>query len=286
MHSILPRFVSQLLTGAGHTALYGPALDTITVQGTAIGATLAAGTVASGDSLQVKSLNGSSKAYLLQVWQDNQVAGIGRLRTPKWHDNIDGFRYRVQIGVIEPQVPRGSPLPLYTQDQLIAELAGSAVAGDIESMILQVYYEDIGGANARLMTWDALKNRIKNMLTVRLAMTIGSTVGYNGAKAINADTDLLKAYTDYALLGITTDIDTAAITMRGPDTANLRVAVPGEASLTHLTNSWFKNLSMDTGFPLIPIINSANKGGTQFEVVGDENAGTANITIHLAELGT
>lgn len=286
MRSILPRFVSELVTGAIHAAFYGPALDTITVQGTAIGATLAAGTVAAGDSLQVKSLNGASKAWLLQIWQDNQVAGIGRVRTPKFHDNIDGIRYRVQIGVLEPQLPRACPQQLFSQDQLIAELAGSAVGGDIESMILQVYYEDISGANANLRTWDQIKGRIKNMLTVRLAMTIGSTVGYNGARAINADTDLLKAYTEYALLGITTDIDTAAITMRGPDTANLRVAVPGEAALTHLTNSWFKNLSVDTGFPLIPVINSANKGGTQFETVGDENGGTANITIHLAELGS
>jgi hypothetical protein len=35
---------------------------------------------------------------------------------------------------------------------------------------------------------------------------------------------------------------------------------------------------------VIPVINSANKGGTQVEVVGDENGGTANVTLWLAEL--
>jgi hypothetical protein len=50
-------------------------------------------------------------------------------------------------------------------------------------------------------------------------------------------------------------------------------------------NYWFKRLAIAYGLPLIPIINSANKGGTQVEVVGDENGGTANVTLWLAELG-
>lgn len=264
---------------------YGPALDTVTATGTAIGATLAAATVATGDSFTIKNQTGNSPAWLLQVWADNQVAGQVRIRSPKFHDNVDAIRSRVLVGVLEPLLPWGSPQPLYAQDTLAVELAGSGVAGDIESVIMQVYYPDLPGQNARLATWDQVKGRIRNVLGQRIAITLGSTAGYNGARAINADTDLLQANTDYAVLGMTTDSECAAICLRGPDTGNLRCAVPGEPGLIHHANYWFKRLSIAYNLPLIPIINSANKGGTLVDAVNDENGGTANVTIWLAQLG-
>jgi hypothetical protein len=285
MRNHLPRFIADVLLSAGAGQHYGPALDTVVYTGTAIGATLAAGTIATGDSFQIRNMAPTVQALLLQMWSDNQVAGITRVRSPKFHDNVDGIRYRSQIGVLDPQIPWGVPQPLYAQDVLTGELSGSAVAGDIESVVMQIYYPDLPGTNARLATWDFVKGKYRNLVGQRIAMTIGSTAGYNGARAINADTDLLKANTDYAFLGATTDVETAAITLKGADTGNLRVAVPGENGLIHHANYWFKRLAIAYGLPLIPIINSANKGGTQVEVVGDENGGTANVTLWLAELG-
>ncbi len=286
MRSILPRFITALASGVLGDRFNGPALDTIVYTGTAINTTLTAGTIATGDSFQIRNTNGGAPAWLVQIWSDHQVAGIVRVRSPKFHDNVDAIRFRAQIGVLDPQLPWGAMQILYPQDTLTGELSGSAVAGDIESVVLQVYYPDLMGSAARLYTWDQVKGKMKNVIGQRIAMTIGSTAGYNGARAINADTDLLKANTDYAYLGATTDVETAAITLKGPDTGNYRVAVPGENGLIHHTNYWFKRLSIATGFPLIPIINSANKGGTQVEVVGDENGGTANVTLWLAELGS
>jgi hypothetical protein len=284
MLSFMNRFVGAIASGLSQGLCYGPALDTIVVTGTAIGATLAAGVVAGGDSLQVKNQNGNVPAWLLQTWSDHQVAGIVRIRSPKFHDNVDGLRFRAQIGVLDPQLPFGAVQPLYPQDVLTVELSGSAVAGDIESVVLAIYYPDLPGQSGNFRTWDQIKGQMKGLVGQRIAMTVGSTVGYNGARAINADTDLLRANTNFALLGATTDIETAAITVKGPDTGNLRVAIPGENSLIHHINYWFKRLSVATGFPLIPVINSANKGATQVEVVGDENGGTANVTLWLAEL--
>jgi hypothetical protein len=278
-------FTSRLIDNPRGADCYGPALDTVGYSGTAIGATLAAGTIFNGDSFQIRNMAPTVQALLLQAWSDHQVAGIVRVRSPKFHDNVDGIRWRAQIGVLDPQIPWGVPQPLYPQDVLTGELSGSAVAGDIESVLLQIYYPDLPGTNARLQSWDFVKGKMRNLVGQRIAMTIGSTAGYNGARAINADTDLLKANTDYALLGATTDVETAAITVKGADTGNLRVAIPGENGLVHHTNYWFKRLAIATGLPLIPIINSANKGGTQVEVVGDENGGTANVTLWLAELG-
>ena len=136
-----------------------------------------------------------------------------------------------------------------------------------------------------MFTWDQVRPRIRNIIGVRLAITLGSTAGYNGARAINADVDLLKANQDYAVLGMMTDTETAAICLRGPDTANLRCSVPGEPDLTEDTSWWFRWLSMHYGLPTIPVINSANKGGTLIDCVNDENGGTANVQIMMAELG-
>ncbi len=284
MRSHFNRFIRDIAAGLEGLA-YGPALDTIAATGTAIGATLAAATIATGDSFQVKNQTANVPAWLLQLWTDHQVAGEVRVRSPKFHDNVDAIRSRTQIGILEPLLPFGAPQPLYPQDVLTVELSGSAVAGDIESAVLQVYYPDLPGQNARLMTWDQVRAKIKNLVGQRIAITLGSTAGYNGARAINADTDLLQANTDYAVLGMTTNTECAAICLRGPDTGNLRVAVPGEPALVHHANYWFKRLSMAYGLPLIPIINSANKGGTLIDCVNDENAGTANVVIWLAQLG-
>lgn len=262
-----------------------PALDTVTATGTAIGAALAAATVAPGDSLTVKNANLTSNVWLLQLWTDHQVAGMVRLRSPKLHDNVDAIRSRAQIGVLKPLLPLGAPQKLWPQDTEILELAGSAVAGDVESAVQLIYYDDLPGQSARLYTWDQIKPKIKHLVGLRLAITLGSTAGYNGARAINADVDLLQANTDYAVLGMTTDNECAAVCLRGPDTGNLRVSVPGEPDLTEDTMYWFRKLSIEYGLPLIPVINSANKGATLIDCVNDENGGTANITLWLAMLG-
>ena len=278
--SLIPRVLEQSIDGLLHAAL-----DTITSTGTAIGASLAATTIASGDSFQIKNAAPNSDIFLLNFWADVQAAGQVRIRTPKGHDNVDMIRARTQIGVLKTVMPVGAPQKMYAQDTEIVELAGSAVAGDIESVVQQVFYASLPGQDARLFTWDQVRPRIRNIIGVRLAITLGSTAGYNGARAINADVDLLKANQDYAVLGMMTDVEAAAICLRGPDTANLRCSVPGEPDLTEDTSWWFRWLSMHYGLPTIPVINSANKGGTLIDCVNDENGGTANVQIMMAELG-
>ncbi|OLB84957.1 MAG: hypothetical protein AUI15_33850 [Actinobacteria bacterium 13_2_20CM_2_66_6] len=282
---MLPRFLASILSGGDGCFHMPPALDTVTSTGTAINTTLAATTIASGDSFTIKNAPLTSKALLLNFWTDNQVAGSVRIRSPKFHDNVDAIRARTQIGVLKPLLPMGAPQRLYPQDTEIVELAGSAVAGDIESVVQLIYYEDLPGQAGRFQTWDQIAGKLKHIVGCRLAITLGSTAGYNGARAINADVDLLQANQDYAVLGMTTETETAAICLRGPDTGNLRVSVPGEPDLTEDTMWWFRLLSWHYGLPLIPVINSANKGATLIDCVNDENAGTANIVVWLGMLG-
>lgn len=278
------RFLTQTLDGLLHMP---PALDTVTSTGTAIGATLAATTINTGDSFTVKNASLNSDVFLLNFWVDNQAAGQVRIHSPKLHDNTDAIRSRVRINCLEPLMPWGVPQRLIPQDTEIVDLAGSAVGGDIESVVQLIYYADLPGQAARFITPDQLKQRGVNHFGNRLAITVGSTAAYSGGRAINADQDLLKANTDYAVLGMTSDLRLAAICLRGPDTGNLRVSVPGWADVQRAMwrgAQWFRNLAEAYGLPLIPVINSANKGATQIDVMGDENGGTSNVTLWLVEL--
>lgn len=285
---MMRRFVLAILNGADGCFHMPPALDTVTSTGTAIGAALAATTIVSGDSFTVKNASLTSDVWLLNFWVDAQVAGMVRIRSPKLHDNTDAIRSRTRLNCLEPLLPFGVPQRLVAQDTEIVELAGSAVGGDIESVVQLIYYADLPGQAGRFVTPDQIKQRMKHFFGNRLAITVGSTAAYTGARAINADVDILKANTDYAVLGMTTDLRVSAICLRGPDTGNLRVSVPGGADVQDAMaryGRWFRDLSMAYGLPLIPVINSANKGGTQIDVIGDENGGTSNVTIWLAELG-
>lgn len=265
-----------------------PALDTITATGTAINTTLAALTANAGDSLTIKNAALSSQVWLLNFWVDAQLAGQVRIRSPKLHDNTDAIRSRTRINCLEPLLPLGQPQALVPQDTEIVELAGSSTAGDIESVTQLIYYADLPGQAGRFITPDQLKARAKNFFGNRLAITVGSTATYTGARAINADQDLLQANTDYAVLGLTTDLRVGSLCLRGPDTGNLRVSCPGGADVQGAMEryaQWFRMLSFWYNLPLIPVINSANKGATQIDVMGDENAGTSNVTLWLVQLG-
>jgi hypothetical protein len=283
LHPVL----AQITRGGDGCCHMPPALDTVTGAATAIGATLAALTANSGDSFQVKNAPLTTQPLLLNAWADVQAAGVARIRSPKLHDNVDAIRSRTRVNCLDPLLPFGMPEMLWPQDTLIVELAGSAVGGQIESIQMLIYYPDLPGQQARLIDMPTLRQRAVHYFGQRLAITVGSTAAYTGSRAINADADLMIANTDYAVLGITTDLRVAGISLRGPDTGNLRVTVPGGADVLNAFRMgawWFKQLAIEHGLPLIPVINSANKGATQIDVMGDNNGGTANVTIWLMQL--
>src|SRR3954471_24690797 len=156
---MLRRFFQAILDGADGCIHMPPALDTVTSGGTAIGATLAATTILAGDSFTVKNASLSSDVWLLNFWVDAQVAGMVRIHSPKLHDNTDGIRSRTRLNNLEPLLPWGHVERLTPQDTELVELAGSAVAGDIESVVQLIYYADLPGQAARFMTPDQLRQR-------------------------------------------------------------------------------------------------------------------------------
>ena len=110
-------------------------------------------TMASGNSLTVRNATPNSQIALVNMWAHVQAAGIFRVRSPKLHDNVQGIRYRMVSADPVPLMPLGASQQLWAQDTLIAEIAGSAVGGQIEQGQLLIWYADSPGSNARLTNW-------------------------------------------------------------------------------------------------------------------------------------
>lgn len=262
----------------------GLGLEMISGRATAPGTTLTALTMASGDSLSIRNTPIGADIRLINAWAFNNAAGVLRIRSPRVHDNVQGIRMRVAATDPSNLLPKGAWQQLIPQDTLIGEISGSAVAGQIEQAQLLLWYRDLPGIAARLASWPDVMAAAVNELTNEVALTAGAAGGYSGAVALNATFDLLKANTDYAVLGATVDAACAAVTMKGPDTGNLHVGVPGVLTGRWLGVDWFKSLSERLGLPTIPIINSANKAGTTIEVVQNQGGAAVNVNWYLLEL--
>lgn len=267
----------------------GKGLEVVTGFSTAPGvAAFAAETAATGNSFQVRSADVKSKVYLLDAWSFNQVAGQLRIRSPRLHDAVNGIRYRIPAALTLPRF--GSAVAgafaqfLVPQDTLIVENQGSAVGGQIESSTLLIYYDNLPGVAARLITNPQLQQYGVNRTTIQASITAVITGQYGGGVLVNAATQNLKANTDYALLGGETDTRGTVIRATGVDFGSLGVGFPAEPSIADVTESFFQNLSINLSLPLIPVFNSANFGGITVDLQTNQAGGTFIVDLNLVEL--
>lgn len=265
------------------------ALEVVTGFTTAPGATQTALTF-SGGTATVRNFS-AGNAWLLTAWSNqNTSAGTLRIRSPRLHDFVSGIRLQTIQANNHPLLPLGFPQRLIAQDQLTVENTGSAVAGDIINNAMLIYYESLDSANGRFIDLTELENRMVNAMTLSHVL-VGAVSGAWGAgQAINAGTvgDTLKANTDYALLGCMGTESAAgnacAVGITGVDTGNLRIGMPLLPNENSISASWFLDLTKRFARPMIPVINSANKGGTLLDVLNNENANSATVATIWAEL--
>lgn len=260
----------------------GAALQVLTGRVTNPGVTLTALTADTGDSFTVRSYPFGSKAQIVQAWALGATAGVIRVRSPRLHDAANGIRLRTTAATPAPLLPDGLEQQLQPQDVLTFEQSGGGAEVDMASLL--VYYEDLPGIAAQLASWDQLKGQIVNLVGVEVNLTTGATAGqYGGSQALNANFDILKRNIKYAILGYDCDVTTGTVGITGPDIGNLRVAGPGLAR-SEVTMGWFKDLAIETGQPMIPVINSANVANTIVDVADTATAAARNITFVMAEL--
>jgi hypothetical protein len=280
--AIRPLFPAGAAARAGETG--GIAWELITGFVTAPSSTQTALTMSTGDSLAIRSGPLDKMVRLVQLWTDQQTAGVVRARSPKLHDNVQGIRYKATASDTVPLLPWGAAQRLYPTDVLAVDLSGSATAGDIESAALLVQYDDLPGVSGRFITADEVNKRALNLLTVENTLSLGTAGGWSGSEAINAEYDLFKANTDYALIGYMVDTECLAVAWRGADTGNLRVGGPGNDTLRHVTAEWFMRLSKGYGLPAVPVFNSLNKAGISIDGTQDENGADPLVQSLFVEL--
>ena len=267
--------ISGFVTNAG-------AVDTIVI-------------MAPGDSPTVRNFS-SGYAYLLNVFTRRLTAGFTRIRSPRLHDNVNGIRLDQDAtagsaSTNYPLLPMGFVQPLIAQDTLTLSMTGQSGAGLIDSTALTLYYPNLDSANGRFIDSTQLAARLKNYVGNPVSVTAGTAGGWSGAAAINSLVDILKANTDYAIIGGTirataASKDVCAISIKGVDTGNLRIAFPGNnlGVAADLTTNYFQSMSDRCGKPMIPVVNSANKAGIYVECVNDNLANTIVVTLIMAEL--
>lgn len=261
------------------------AIEIIGGQVTAPGATLTALTMFSGNSLTVRNSRQDAAVRLLNMWADNQAAGTLRLRSPDLHDNVQGIRLPIVASEPRPLLPGVGKQHLTAQDQLIVELSGSATAGDIEQAFLLVQYDDLPGIEGRFLTFEEFEQLSCELVTVENTLSLGTAGGWSGEEALDAEFDLLRANTDYAILGYVVSAECGAVRWRGTDFGNLGVGGPGLADQADLTREWFVYLAQASGLPTIPVINSANMSAILVDGATDENGTDVTVATILCMLG-
>ena len=243
----------------------------------------AAAAALTGDSLTIKNNRGVSGPQIIDLWAMQQTSGFQQITFPTGHDTTRGYRYGTEAGDTYSRLPLGVAMPVTAQELLTITIAGSATAGDVELGAALVHYPDLPGVDARTLTWTQLQSRVEKLTTVYSSLA-GTAAGYTGEELINADSDLLLANRDYALLGINTTVDCLGIYLRGPDTGNAKIMAPGADQDADEVSDYFCRLARAHDMSLIPVINSGNRNSTYVGFVQDENNVTVLATLFLALL--
>jgi hypothetical protein len=240
-----------------------------------------AATALTGDSLVIKNSRGP--AHIIAWWAQQQVDGFQQLVTPTAHDTTRGFRQVVEANNIDSILPPGMAIEVQPQELMSITIAGSNTAGDVELGMMLIHYGNLPGVESRAIKWSEMNRRAETLTTVQMTLA-GAAAGYTGAELITAESDLLRANRDYAIVGATTSTACGAITIIGPDTGYVRTAVPGQASDADIGVDWFGRLSRQFDLATIPVINSGNKASTTIGIVQNENNVSPVISITLALL--
>lgn len=246
---------------------------------------------ADGESLAIRWLGDGTRVTLLEAWGANNAHKCDfSIRSPLLHDNQRGLAFAHMFNPTHSGAD-GNPqlyLPPYWRqpysptDTLVVEASGTAADDVTFSQLLK--YDSPGVQGARLMLASEVESRLKNLVGIRVSpAAAAATSTYGAAEAISTDDDRLKANTDYAVLGLTTDLPFTTLGLFGPDTGNFTIPMPGSWN-EQLSAGFFYDMARRWNEPLIPIINSNNKGVT-FTKLADVGGGTAPlIRLNLAEL--
>jgi hypothetical protein len=259
-----------------------PAIDTVGFRLAANNAFPTAVTVNGGDSLSIRNHAFEAGAWLEGVWGRHTGTNRLRVRSPRLHDFVQGYRFPLTAADVYNLLGEHAAQRVYPQDPLTVE-SGTG-AGETSVGALQIYYADLPGAQARLANWDEIAGRIEHLLAQEVGVTGSGTAGEWGPGAsIVASFDTLKVNRDYAVLGAEVSVSVATVAIRGTDTGNLRVGLPAKVGSLE-AREYFVRQSIGRRTPHIPVFNSANRGSTLVDVQDNSVSPGVNVSFILALL--
>lgn len=245
-------------------------------------AALTAVTVAAGDSLTVRSFAPPSLALLDDVTlRGGAAAAEVRITSPYLHDTTRGITLTSAQSPAVGLIPRNVAQFLASQDTL--DVSATSGAADSTVIALHAYYTDLGASNARLHSWGDVGGLIKQVKPLECDAEASATIGAWNDVALTTTENLLKANTDYAVLGYVLDTECAVVGIRGQDTGSLRITGPGSTD-TNITSDYFVRRANETGRPYIPVINAANAGNTSVSLADNAASTAVKVQLILAEL--
>ena len=244
-------------------------------------ATFGALAAVAGDTLVVRSLSPQQEAVLVDFGCKHATAGMIRVRSPFLHDDVNGIRSRTLAADPSGVMGIENNQTLRAQDTLIVESTGGAAAEQVSYWQL-AYYGQIAGGPSKYITADELDARGLYTVTNEIAVT-GLAGALWGSTLLSAGTGILKADTEYAVVGYELDVACTAFGILGPDTGNFRAGGPG-VTTRQFTRDWFYWLSRYLARPCIPVINAQNAGGTNIQVIDSAGATAVNVDLILQQL--
>lgn len=240
-----------------------------------------------GDSLTFQNVPQESESYFAEVWAvDDAHSCELSFYASRWHDQQFGIRMEVPSGAtLAPAdrpvnvLPGGVVQPIFPSDVLFPRVSGTAA--DNVNVTALLYYENLPGIDARLMSYQQLRTAYKNLVGINVALTPGAG-NYGNTAALNSSDNRLHANTDYAVLGFTCKTPCSLVALSGVDTGNQRVGGPVLGDAEHDAEI-FLNLARKMDASLIPVINSNNAGAINLQAANVNNT-AISVDVMLAEL--
>lgn len=167
----------------------GLAMEILAGFATAPSTTLTAVTMSAGLSTAVRNFAETDEAKLIAMWTDSQGVGQFQIRSPQFHDNVQGINISTAISEPQPLSPWGLQQNLKPQDTPTVSISGSATAGDIETGCWINFYKNLPGIDARLVNWSDIADKIESWMISTNTLSTGTAGGFSGQEAINAEVD-------------------------------------------------------------------------------------------------
>jgi hypothetical protein len=230
------------------------------------GTTAVALTPGTGDTNTFFNVPQGSVAYLAELWAvDDTTKAEIYFTASRFHDQVFGIRTTIPAGsTLAPASrmtcisPAGIDQPIFPSDVMTVSAIGAD--NDKVNVTVVLFYEDIPGVSARLITCQEARSRGGNLVGIKTTLTPGAG-NWGASVALNAADNRLHANTDYAVLGLNSNLPLSAVGLSGIDTGNLRTGGPVLADGEHDATLWY-DLAAAYDAPLIPVINSNNAGST------------------------